>query len=248
MVELDTGRLTPWCNRTSLIEPVPAGAVNPCRARMRGQELTERQQEVLDHIRDHIRKWGVPPSRTELASTLNLVSGSAVAYHLHALERKGWIQLNPGMDRGIQLLREGTPLFDPDELPEVAAGTPMLADESKAVMRVPDELARRIHPQADFYMVVRGDSMSSVGYGSGDIIAVKRTPAPEEGDIVVARIGTDITLKCFHRPSDDRVELLPCSKNPEHCAIVIDGETEDWEILGVVVGAMIGTPSARPSK
>ena len=97
-------------------------------------------------------------------------------------------------------------MFDPDELPEVAAGTPILADETKAIMRVPDELARRLHPQADFYVVVRSDSMSSVGY-RGDIVAVKRTPDPADGDIVVARIGTDITLKCFHRPSDDRVEL-----------------------------------------
>ena len=63
-------------------------------------------------------------------------------------------------------------MFDPDELPEVAAGTPILADESKAVLRVPEELARQIHPQADFYMVVRGDSMSCVGYRTGDIIAI----------------------------------------------------------------------------
>ncbi len=133
-------------------------------------------------------------------------------------------------------------MFDPDELPEVAAGTPILADESKAAWRIPDDLAQRLHPQADFYLVVRGDSMSSVGYQSGDIVAVKRTPDPAEGDIVVARIGTDITLKCFHRPSDDRVELRPCSENPEHCAIMIDEQTEDWEIVGVVVGAMIGPP------
>ena len=209
---------------------------------MRGTELTERQQEVLDHIRNHIRTHGMPPSRSELGRTLKLVSKSAIAYHLQALERKGWIQLTPGLDRGIQLLREGTPVFDPDELPEVAAGTPILADESKAAWRVPDDLATRLHPQADFYVVVRGDSMSSVGYRSGDIVAVKRTPNPAEADIVVARIGTDITLKCFHRPNDERVELRPCSKNPEHCAIVIDEQTEDWEIVGVVVGAMIGEP------
>ncbi len=76
--------------------------------------------------------------------------------------------LNSGMDRGIQLLREGTPVFDPDHLPEVAAGTPILADESKAILRVPDELSRQIHPQADFSVVVRGDSMSSVGYRTGE--------------------------------------------------------------------------------
>ena len=153
-----------------------------------------------------------------------------------------WIQLTPGLDRGIQLLREGTPVFDPNELPEVAAGTPILADESKAAWRIPDDLAERLHPQADSCLVVRGDSMSSVGYQSGDIVAVKRTPDPAEGDIVVARIGADITLKCFHRPSDDRVELRPCSENPEHCAIMIDEQTEDWEIVGVIVGAMIGPP------
>ena len=125
---------------------------------------------------------------------------------------------------------------------QAAAGTPILADESKAILRVPDELARQIHPQADFYVVVRGDSMSSVGYRTGDIIAIKRTPNAADGDVVMARIGTEITLKCFRRPSEDRVELRPCSKNPEHCAIVIDEQTEDWEIVGVVVGAMIGPP------
>ena len=242
MVNLNPGYMNPWVFRTSTIKPVLGRGVNPYRTEMRGEELTERQQEVLDHIREHIRKWGVPPSRTELTRSLKLVSGSAVAYHLHALERKGWIQLNPGMDRGIRLLREGTPVFDPDELPEVAAGTPILADESKAVMRVPDELARQIHPQADFYVVVRGDSMSSVGYRTGDIIAIKRTPDAADGDVVMARIGTEITLKCFRRPSEDRIELRPCSKNPEHRPIVIDEQTEDWEVVGVVVGAMIGPP------
>ena len=209
---------------------------------MRAQKLTDRQHEVLEHIRAHLRRWGLPPSRSELAQSLGLAFGSAVNYHLEALARKGWIQLNRGKDRGIQLLREGTPVFDPNELPEVAAGTPILADESKAILRVPEELSRQIHPQADFYVVVRGDSMSSVGYRTGDIIAIKRTPNASDGDVVMARIGTEITLKCFRRPTDDRVELRPCSKNPEHCAIVIDEQTEDWEIVGVVVGAMIGPP------
>ena len=207
---------------------------------MRGTELTERQQEVLDHIRNHIRTHGMPPSRSELGRTLKLVSKSAIAYHLQALERKGWIQLTPGLDRGIRLLREGTPVFDPDQLPEVAAGTPILADESKAIMRVPDELSRQIHPQADFYVVVHGDSMDRVGYRSNDIVAVKRNPNPAEGEVVIARIGHDITLKCFHRATEDRIELQPRSSNPEHRPLVIDKTTSDWEIVGVVVGAMIG--------
>ena len=243
MVDLNKGCDDPWFNQSVVgLNQYASALSTPYRTEMRGSDLTDRQHEVLEHIREHLRRWGLPPSRSELTRSLGLASATAVNYHLRALERKGWIQLNPGKDRGIQLLREGTPVFDPDELPEVAAGTPILADESKAVWRVSDDLAKRLHPQADFYLVVRGDSMSSVGYQSGDIVAVKRTPNPSEGDIVVARIGTDITLKCFHRPSEDRVELRPCSKNPEHCAIVIDEQTEDWEIIGVVVGAMIGPP------
>ena len=240
MVNLNLGRVDPWVGSTGTIIPVLDRAINPHRAEMRGQALTERQQEVLDHIREHIRKWGVPPSRTELTRSLKLTSGSAVAYHLGALERKGWIQLNPGMDRGIQLLREGTPVFDPERLPEVAAGTPILADESKAILRVPENLSRQIHPQADFYLVVHGDSMDRVGYRSNDIVAVKRNPDPPDGEVVIARIGHDITLKCFHRAAEDRIELQPRSSNPEHTPLVIDKTTSDWEIVGVVVGAMIG--------
>ena len=243
MVDLNKGCSEPWANRTLVgLNQYQSALSTPYRPGMRGSDLTDRQHEVLEHIREHLRRWGLPPSRSELTRSLGLASATAVNYHLRALARKGWIQLNPGKDRGIQLLREGTPVFEPDQLPEVAAGTPILADESKAVLRVPDELARQIHPQADFYVVVRGDSMSCVGFATGDIIAIKRTPDASEGDVVMARIGTDITLKCFHRPSDDRVELRPRSKNPEHCTIVIDGQTEDWEVVGVVVGAMIGPP------
>ena len=209
---------------------------------MRGAELTERQQEVLDHIREYVRRHGVPPSRADLTQSLKLASVSAVAFHLHTLERKGWIAINPGMDRGIQLLREGTPVFDPERMAEVAAGTPTLADERNAVMRVQDDLTREIHPQADFYLRIRGDSMSCVGYQTGDIIAVRRTPDASDGDIVVARIGPDITVKCFHRTGPDRIELQPRTSNPEHKAVVIDAQTVDWEIVGVVVGAMTGAP------
>ena len=211
---------------------------------MRAQKLTDRQQEVLEHIRAHLRRWGLPPSRSELAQSLGLSFGSAVNYHLEALERKGWIQLNRGKDRGIQLLREGTPVFDPRALPTVPAGTPTLVDESAAVVRVPDGVSRLIHPQADFYLIVQGDSMDRVGYRSDDIVAVRRNPEPNEGDVVIARIGQEVTLKCFHRADPDRIELQPRSSNPEHKPIVIDETTADWEIVGVVVGAMIG---ARPT-
>ena len=209
---------------------------------MRGDELTERQNQVLNEIRKHMQEFGVPPSRAELARSVGLRFAAAVKHHLEALERKGWIEITPKMDRGIQLLREGTPVFDAEKLPAVAAGTPMLADESKATLRVPDELAQWIHPRADFYLIVQGDSMDRVGYRSGDVVAVHRNPEPNEGDVVIARIGTEITLKRFHR-AGERIELEPRSSNPEHQPIVIDRNTEDAEIVGVVVGAMI---RARP--
>ena len=207
---------------------------------MRGDALTERQAEVLSQIREHIQQWGMPPSRSELARRMGLAFGSAVNYHLKALERKGWIQLNPGRDRGIQLLREGAPVFDPDDLPAVAAGTPLIADDSNASFRVPEALAHRIHPRADFYLVVRGDTMDQVGYRSGDIVAVDRDADPRNGDVVIARIRTEITLKCFHRKDHATVELRPRGRNREHRPIMITKETEDCQILGVVVGAMIG--------
>ena len=211
---------------------------------MRGEALTDRQQDVLDKIREHIERTGLPPSRSELAGSLGFAHASAVKYHLHALEKKGWIEVKRGVYRGIHLLYEGTPVFDPGALPTVPAGTPALGDESAAVVRVPDDVSRLIHPQADFYLIVQGDSMDRVGYESGDIVAVRRNPEPNEGDVVIARIGQEITLKCFHRADPDRIELQPRSSNPEHEPIVIDGTTADCEIVGVVVGAMIG---ARPT-
>ena len=211
---------------------------------MRGETLTDRQEDVLDKIREHIERTGLPPSRSELARSLGFAHASAVKHHLHALEKKGWIEVKPGVYRGIYLLHEGTPVFDTGALPTVAAGTPALADESAAVVRVPDDVSRLIHPQADFYLIVQGESMDRVGYGSGDIVAVKRNPEPNEGDVVIARIGQEVTLKCFHRAGSDRIELQPRSSNPEHKPIVIDETTTDWEIVGVVVGAMIG---ARPT-
>ena len=94
-------------------------------------------------VREHIERTGLPPSRSELAGSLGLAHASAVKHHLHALEKKGWLEVKPGVYRGIYLLYEGTPVFDPGALPTVPAGTPALADESAAVVRVPDDDALR---------------------------------------------------------------------------------------------------------
>ena len=93
-------------------------------------------------------------------------------------------------------------------------------------------------------MTIRGDSMSCVGYQTGDIIAVKRTPDASDGDIVIARIDADVTVEVLPSDRPDRIELQPRSSNPEHKAVVIDAQTVDWDIVGVVVGAMTGAPPA----
>ena len=209
---------------------------------MRGTALSNRQREVLGVVRRHVRARGVPPSRSELAREMGVKGQSTVDQQLNALQRKGWVRLLPGIERGIQLLREGAPLLDPDQLPEVSAGTPMLAEEQAPAARLHDyeSMTALFQAPPDYFLTVKGDSMDRVGYEEGDVVAVKRTPEASEGDVVVARIGAEIVLKRYCRRNAESVELQPESTNPEHKPIRIDRETTDFEIVGVVVGAIVG--------
>ena len=210
--------------------------------RVKGEELTGRQMEGLGIIRRHVRRRGVPPSRTELASEMGLANPSAVDGHLNALAKKGWIELLPSVERGIRLLREGAPLVDVVDLPAVAAGTPILADERREPARLNDfdSFANQFEAKPDYFLKVTGDSLDKVGFHSGDIVAVCRQPEARNGDIVVARIGQEITLKRFERVDQETVELQPVSTNPEHHTIAIGRASSDTEIVGVVVGAIVG--------
>ena len=211
---------------------------------VRASNLTERQAETLEAIRAHIEKWGMPPSRNELARTLGLKFHSSVNAHLKALARKGWVELIPSMDRGIRLLREGTPILALDDVPTVAAGNPMLAEESEAATRMNNIEAvwLRFDQTPDYLVVVQGDSMNKVGLKSGDVVAIRQHPDPREGDIVIARIGSDVTLKRYHRAQAGVIELQPQSTNPEHETLYVEPDNEDFEIVGIVVGAIIGPP------
>ena len=208
---------------------------------VRGTALTKRQRDVLDIIRRHVRVRGVPPSRSELARELGLRRQSSVDQQLNALAKKGWVKLLAGVERGIQLLREGAPLLDPDQLPEVRAGTPVLAEETPTP-RVHDyeSVTAQFEGPPDYYLRVTGDSLDRVGFQTGDVVAVQRTPDVRNGDLVVARIGQEVTLKRYCRKGSELIELQPESTNPEHQAIRIDPQTEDFEIVGVVVGAIVG--------
>lgn len=209
---------------------------------VKGEELTDRQSEALDIIRQHVRRRGVPPSRTELATGMGLAHPSAVDGHLNALAKKGWVELIPSVERGIRLLREGAPLLDVDDLPAVAAGTPSLATERAEPPRLNDfdSFANQFEATPDYFLKVTGDSLDKVGFHSGDIVAVRRQPEARNGDIVVARIGQEVTLKRYQRVDENRVELQPVSTNPGHQVIAMGPTSHDTEIVGVVVGAIVG--------
>ena len=168
---------------------------------------------------------------------------SSVEVHLTALQTKGWIELRRDIKRGIRLLDEATadlPLIDlVDPTGEIAAGEPIVA-EGRIVDRISAVVAERFSPTPDYFLTVRGDSMDRTGLRDGDVVAIRATPEANNGDVVVARFGDEVTLKRFVRLDARRVELRPDSHNAEHQAIEIDLAKHILHIDGVVVGALIG--------
>ena len=215
-------------------------ATSPEAATMR--PLTSRTQQVLDWIKDQISETGLPPTRAELAEGVGLKDASSVTGHLEVLARGGWIQLFPNKKRGIRVLDvDDLPLLGP--LAEVAAGTPILA-EGNIVERIPSAVADRFRPRPDYFLTVRGGSMDRTGLRDGDIVAVRQQPTADNGDIVVARFGDEVTLKRFVRIDDRHVELRPESHNPAHEPLEIDLAKHILDIDGVAVGALIGALQA----
>ena len=199
------------------------------------RQPTERQQEVLDWIKSHIRRCGVPPTRTEIAHGLGLSEASSVVGHLKALARYGRIEILANKNRGIRILEDEIPLIG--ALAEVAAGTPIVCD-AHTVERVPRAIAEQFRPQPDYLLAVRGDSMDNV-VRDGDIVAVHKTPEARTGQIVVARFGDEVTLKKLVRLDERHVELQPDSHNDTHKVMKLDLAKHILEIEGVVVGAII---------
>ena len=201
------------------------------------EKLTDRQQQTLEEIRRHVRSYGFPPTRRELAATLGMGNWTSVNDLLEVLASKGWIELAAGAKRGIKLLAdEGLPVIGSGM--RIAAGQPVLA-EDREVERLPDWLAKRFRPRADYFLTVSGDSMDEVGLCDGDIVAIKETPEAATGQIVAVMIDEEITLKKFHPKRDGRVELRPASRNPEHKPIVVDLEESEFYVLGIAVGGVL---------
>lgn len=195
--------------------------------------LTDRQQAVLDHLRDHIAQYGSAPTIAEIAAAFGLASPNGVVKHLQALATKGYIELLAHKARGIRLIgASGT--TDTIELPvlgRVAAGMPILAgDQVERSIAVDRTLFR---PRPDYLLRVQGQSMVDAGILDGDFIGIHATPDAGHGQIVVARVGDEgITVKRLHRRAGE-VRLMPC--NPAFVPIDPD-PTEDFAIEGLYCG------------
>ena len=196
------------------------------------KKLTARQEEVLALVKAHIAESGYPPTRADIARDLGFRSPNAAEEHLKALARKGAIEVIPGTSRGIRL-----PVAEPDGLPvvgQVAAGAPILAAEHiEETCDVPPEMFR---PAADFLLRVRGDSMIDVGILDGDLLAVHKTPVARSGDIIVARIEDEVTVKRLRRKS--RRRLLLIAENADYEPIEVDLANQAFTVEGLSVGVL----------
>ncbi|MBP6708858.1 MAG: transcriptional repressor LexA [Candidatus Accumulibacter sp.] len=193
--------------------------------------LTPRQREILDFIRSTLENLGAPPTRAEIASAFGFASHNAAEEHLKALARKGIIVLEPGSARGIRLVEQlGLPLIG-----SVAAGSPLLAVENVQCRYTID--ASLFRPRADFLLRVRGLSMINAGILDGDLLAVHRSSEARNGQIVVARLDDEVTVKRFHQ-QDGVIELS--AENADFAPIVIDTSARVLAIEGIAVGLIRG--------
>ena len=193
--------------------------------------LTPRQAQVLDLVRRHIVETGYPPTRMDIANELGFRSPNAAEEHLRALARKGAIEMVPGTSRGIRLPeQQGLPIVG-----RVAAGSPILAEEHiEDRVDLPADFFR---PRADFLLRVKGDSMTGAGILDGDLLAVHNTSEARNGQIVVARIDDDVTVKRYQRTRNRAlVHLLP--ENDDYAPMEVDLREQSFAIEGLSVGVL----------
>ncbi len=196
---------------------------------MQDLPLTARQAEILEIICQHIAEYHRPPSQPELAKALGLASTNGVFKHLAALERKGAIELSPGLARGIRVRDAGgLPLVG-----RVAAGSPILAIENM-LGRYPVD-PNLFNPRADYLLQVKGLSMKDEGILDGDWLVVHRTHEAKSGQLVVARIGDDVTVKRL-KMRGHRAELIPANADFE--TLHLDLHHDKLDIEGIAVGVI----------
>lgn len=195
--------------------------------------LTPRQAEILEYIREYQQETGFPPTRSEIARKMGFKSPNAAEEHLRALEKKGAIEMLPGTSRGIRL-----PALENVGLPivgQVAAGSPILAMESiEDYCDIPPDF---FHPKVDFLLTVKGSSMINIGIHDGDLLAVHKTNQANDGDIIVARIDEDVTVKRLLR-GRNKSSLQLIAENDDFAPIDVDLRTQQFTIEGISVGVI----------
>jgi repressor LexA len=198
--------------------------------------LTPRQQQILDWIRGHLEVTGMPPTRAEIAAGLGFSTASSAEDHLQALAKKGALELTPGASRGLRLKDiPGLPVQGTLPLVgRVAAGSPILAVENvETHYRVDPGL---FAPRADYLLRVRGQSMQDAGIVDGDLLAVHKTAEARSGQVVVARLGDEVTVKRLKRRGR---EITLVAENPDFAPIPVDPR-KGFAIEGVAVGLIRG--------
>lgn len=201
------------------------------------EPLTERQGEILRLIKELTEVSGFPPTRAEIAERMGFRSVNAAEQHLRALERKGALEISAGSSRGIKVRERGgakiSRLLELPVIGRVAAGSPILAEAHvQARYQVDPNL---FTPRADYLLKVRGLSMRDAGILEGDLLAVHRTQEAHSGQVVVARLADEVTVKRLKRRGN-AVQLLP--ENPDFEPIEVDARDENFAIEGVAVGVI----------
>jgi len=201
------------------------------------EALTDRQSEILKLIKELTEISGFPPTRAEIAERMGFRSVNAAEQHLRALERKGALDISSGSSRGIKIRGGGGHrvgrLLELPVIGRVAAGSPILAEENvQARYQVDPNL---FTPRADYLLRVRGLSMRDAGILEGDLLAVHRTPEAQSGQMVVARVAGEVTVKRLRRRGH-AVQLLP--ENPDFDPIELDLRRDEMAIEGIAVGVI----------
>lgn len=202
------------------------------------KEITTQQQRVLDCIQVYLNKTGFPPTRADICKELGFKSPNSAETHLRALEKKGFISIESGTSRGISIIGSSSSNVEiQDEYPViglVAAGSPTLATENiENKINCPNNF---FDSQFDYFLKVKGLSMKDAGIMEDDLVAVKKTSEIKNGDIVIARIDDEVTIKFFKRKSEKVIELE--AANEDYKNIIVDLEAEDFAIEGKSVGLL----------
>ena len=201
------------------------------------KEITSQQQRVLDCIQIYINKTGFPPTRANICKELGFKSPNSAETHLRSLEKKGFISIESGASRGISIIKNQEQTSNDNEYPViglVAAGSPTLAEENiERTINCPNSF---FESNFDYFLRVKGLSMKDAGIMEDDLIAVKKTTDVKNGDIVIARLGDEVTVKFFKRKSSNIVELEPANKDYNN--IVVNLEHDELHIEGKSIGLL----------